>query len=79
MKVQGRVWQHRETFDWYWVEEKDGCYFGALITCVQASHILANLANPPDTKEEISNPGEYEPVTEKDVFSCFPPPKRTRI
>jgi len=61
----GWVWQERQTWDWFWMEQKDGKYFSSSswITCADAVRILQGKKRAPETNIEVKDINRFQPVS----------------
>lgn len=60
----GKVWEERQTRDWFWIEKRAAGYFSSgAITCVDAVQIIRGRRSPPLTCYEVRDMGCFEPVS----------------
>jgi hypothetical protein len=60
----GKVWEERQTRDWFWIEKRTNRYFSSgVITCGDAVRIIKGRRCPPLTCHEVKDIGRFEPVS----------------
>lgn len=60
----GKVWEERQTRDWFWIEKKGERYFSStVLTCIDAVRIIQGRERPPRMCREVKDIGCFEPVS----------------
>ena len=60
----GKVWEERQTRDWFWIEKRAKGYFSSsVITCGDAVRITRGRKHPPLTCYQVRDIGCFEPVS----------------
>jgi hypothetical protein len=60
----GKVWEERQTRDWFWIEKRAKGYFSSgAITCDDAVQITRGRKRPPITYCQVRDIGGFEPVS----------------